>query len=94
MLFYGAPADQSTAAALCEAALEIASGLCKRSQGEPAACGTDQAQSSLQALLTVLMWGLASLTAAQLQAAAREVLCLADASVDDATVDQLCQQLR
>ena len=81
------------AAALHEAALETASDLCMRSQGE-AAAGTDQAQSSLQALLTVLMWGLASLTAAQLQAAAKEVLCLAGASVNDAPVDQLCQQLR
>ena len=92
-MFYGAPTDRSVAAALQEAALEVASDVCQR-QGTHAACGTDQARSSLQELLTVLMWGLAGLTAAQLQAASSEVLCLAGASVNNAAVDQLCQQLR
>ena len=77
---------------LQEAAAEVLSELFKQSNGQ--STGTEQAQHTLKALMTALMWGAASLTARQLRVAARELLRLAGTSTDDEAVDQLSQQIR
>lgn len=94
VLLHGAPSDSTIAAALQDAALEIALGLPQQGNDAPKACSTAQSQSSLQALLTVLMWGLAGITQAQLHVAAREILHLVGACVTDTAIKQLSQQLR
>jgi len=94
VLLFGVPSDSTRAEALQAAALEIASGLPEQLGSAPTACCTGQHECSLQALLTVLMWGLASLTQAQQRVAASEVLRLAGAAVNDSAADQLTQQMR
>ncbi len=94
VLLYGTLSDSTLAVSLQEAADEVMSELFKQSNGKSTETGTEQAQPNLKALMTALMWGAASLTARQLQVAARELLRLADISSDDEAVDQLSQQIR
>jgi len=94
LLLYGTPSDSTLALTLQEAADEIMSELFKQSNGQSTERCTEQAQPSLKALMTALMWGAASLTARQLQVAARELLRLIGTSSDDEAVDQLSQQIR
>lgn len=94
VLLYGTLSDSTLAVSLQEAADEVMSELFKQSNGKSTETGTEQAQPNLKALMTALMWGAASLTARQLQVAARELLRLADIPSDDEAVDQLSQQIR
>ncbi|KAL0042551.1 hypothetical protein WJX79_003322 [Trebouxia sp. C0005] len=94
VLLYGTPSDSTLALTLQEAADGFLSELSKQIHGQSTRKGTKQAQPTLKALMTALMWGAASLTARQLQVAARELLRLAGISSDDEAVDQLSQQIR
>ena len=94
VLLYGTPSDSALALTLQEATDEVMSELSKQSNGKSTERCTEQNQPSLKALVTALMWGAASLTARQLQIAARELLRLAGISSDDEAADQLCQQIR
>jgi len=94
VLLYGTPSDGTLALTLQEAADEITSELSKQSNGKSPKRCTEQAQPSLKALMTALMWGAASLTARQLQLAARELLRLIGTSSGNEAVDQLSQQIR
>ena len=79
---------------LQEAAEEVMSELSKQSNGQSTERCTEQPQPNLKALMTAVMWGAASLTARQLQVAARELLRLTGTSSDDEAIDQLSQQIR
>ena len=94
VLLYGAPSDDTLAATLQQTADEIMSELFKRSIRQSTERRTEQAQPNLKALMTAIMWGAASLTARQLQVAAKELLRLTGTSFDDEAVDQLSQQIR
>ena len=74
--------------------MQIADGLQQAPSDAADLCSSAQGHGSLQALLAVLLWGLASLTQAQLRMAARQVLRLAGAPADEPATDQLCQQMR
>lgn len=84
----GTPSDSSVADALAQAAQDIAQGLPGHSNEI-----TPRASGSLQALLKAVLWGFASLTQAQLHAAANHILRLAGQSGDEAAVDELSQQI-
>ena len=92
VLLLGSPTDNSTADSLAQAAQEIIQDL--QSQSEDSLPAAPHALQNVQALLAVVMAGLASLTQAELHGAARQILRLAVGCVDDAAVSELSQQIR
>lgn len=92
IVLFGAPSDSSTRDALTQAAQDIYKLLTgQHKASDPAAavcCG------SLQALLQVVMWGAASLTANELLCAIRQLLQFAGQPADDAMATELARQIR
>lgn len=93
VLLFGAPADSSVAEALNQAALGVFQSLPGQSSASPA-LAAEACPGSLQGLLRVVMWGAASLTHAELAAAASQILQLAGEPADDVMVAELSQHIR
>ena len=90
VMLLGAPSSSNTADALTSAAKDIA----QRLAGQSSQGATMHDSDSLQGLLQVLMWGLASLTHAQLHVAVTQIMRLMGQPVQDAVVSELSQQMR
>ena len=95
LLLFGAPTDSSMADALTQAALKVCQALpghssasSSSSSAEAVCCG------ALQGLLRVVMWGAASLTHAELAAAASQILQLAGQIADEVTIAELSGHIR
>ena len=83
--------------ALTQAALDV----CQALPGHSSASSSSSSASAevvccgaLQGLLRVVMWGAASLTHAELAAAARQILQLAGQTADEVTIAELSGHIR
>lgn len=94
VLLVGAPADNSMADALTQAALDVCQALPGQSNASSSAPAAAVCPGSLQGLLQVVMWGAASLTHAELADVASQILQLAGQPVDDVMVAELSQHIR
>lgn len=92
ILLFGAPLDSSTREALTQAALDMCEALLEQNKASaPAAAACP---GSFQALLQVVMWGVASLTYAELLCAVSQLLQFAGQPAGDVRVAELAHQIR